>query len=225
MPTDNEELNELLRRARQEWDSAEENLKEAEQAINRQVVPAINELRYAGRRIVDALQVYSTSKDVNLAKEYLNHAIYNCHCAKHDAIDVCLSVMVTNVDAARKRYGYHNILAAFPQLPEMLECLRDVNKKVALSRGDRINREKIYESINNQKIPALKVHYERFLSSEPVYSAVTWKNRLIWAVPVGCALLAATVAIAMGIYNHPKSVSSNRAAIYANQASQSISHQ
>jgi hypothetical protein len=40
-----------------EWDLAEKYIKEAEQVANNVVFPSIKELRYAGRRIVDGLNL------------------------------------------------------------------------------------------------------------------------------------------------------------------------
>jgi hypothetical protein len=215
MPTENEEINELFRRVRDEWDSAEKNVKAAEQAVKKPVVPAINELRYAGRKLVDALHAFSNGRDVEAAKEHLGHALYSCHCAKHDAIDVCVSVMIAHIDTAKNRYGFNTILAAFPQLTEMLACMDDVNEKIQASRLDRGDREKIYASITNENIPRLEEYYKKFKSAEKVFSSVNWGKRMGWLVPVVVAIIAAGVAIGIGIYNHPKQPAANSPSIDA----------
>jgi hypothetical protein len=45
----------LLRAIQDEWNRAETDIKTAELVVNNIVIPSVKELRYAGRRIVDAL--------------------------------------------------------------------------------------------------------------------------------------------------------------------------
>ena len=80
-----------LREIATEWDKAEQLMKLAERLRAKVIHPSVNELRYAGRRLVDALNV---ADDVERDEEkrrdfgrFIGDCLFRIHCAQHDAID------------------------------------------------------------------------------------------------------------------------------------------
>jgi len=87
-----------LTQIRREWDKAEHSLKIAEQVGNQVIFPAIKELRYAGRRIVDALAECASGGDANKVRALLDDALFDCYRARHDAVDASISTIAAELD-------------------------------------------------------------------------------------------------------------------------------
>ncbi|MBK8209654.1 MAG: hypothetical protein IPK78_06420 [Rhodospirillales bacterium] len=116
-----------------QWDKAEEDIKLAEQVCNKVVWPSIKELRYAGRRVVDALHaIYSGLSDESI-NNFLQDAEFDCHRARHDAIDAATATIAIHLEAAADRIGYDAILSGFPQFPTLRKKLRIVRDKIKQS--------------------------------------------------------------------------------------------
>jgi len=111
MPATIEEITALFANARQEWNTAEETVKAAEQICGDAVIPSVKEFRYAGRRLIDAFEALEGG-DLPKANGFLQDAVFNCHCARHDAIDVSVAIIASNLSVAIKKIGYRNILNA-----------------------------------------------------------------------------------------------------------------
>lgn len=136
----------LLQDILREWNKAEKSIKLAEQLDNRVAIAAINELRYAGRRLVEALgeaQVVASEKRTAL----LNDALFFCHRARHDAIDAATNKMIGDLDQAERILGPETILEFFPKITELIYKLNKIRENVALSREQRDQRDFIYDFI------------------------------------------------------------------------------
>ncbi|GAA0757115.1 hypothetical protein FHS52_000383 [Erythromicrobium ramosum] len=81
---------EILTEIASEWGVAEEEIKLAEQIHHKVVLPAIKELRYAGRRLADALGAIARGAPATEVKDLIADARFRCHCARHDVIDASL---------------------------------------------------------------------------------------------------------------------------------------
>jgi len=80
----------LLRAIQDEWNRAETDIKTAETVVNNIVIPSVKELRYAGRRIIDAIMEMTANPsayDPARVRALLDDAHFDCHRARHDAID------------------------------------------------------------------------------------------------------------------------------------------
>jgi len=73
-----------------EWNRAEADIKTAEMGVHSIVIPSVKELRYGGRRVIDALMEIArnpNNADNTRIKALLDDAHFDCHRARHDAID------------------------------------------------------------------------------------------------------------------------------------------
>jgi hypothetical protein len=73
-----EEYKSVLTEIHDEWKKAEFCIKQAEQVNYAVVFPAIKELRYAGRRIVDALYLIASDGNQKKISEFLLDAKFDC---------------------------------------------------------------------------------------------------------------------------------------------------
>lgn len=156
-----------LENYRSEWDKAERSIKLAEQ-VNAEIVnPAIYELRYGGRRLVEALGKTDEVETIQLLKD----AHFDCMRARHDAIDAATSKMVADLDIATKRLGVTSVLAAYPALPNLVADLGAVRDLIAESRGNRDNRDAIYASIESDNLGDLVKRFRAFQANENIMLA------------------------------------------------------
>ena len=160
---------------RAQWNKAERAIKLAEQVNEEIVNPAIYELRYAGRRIVEAFDLPATERETIINK--LRDAEFDCCRARHDAIDAATSKMVAMLDAAQERLGPDVVLTHFAAFPTLVRRLGDVRDKIALSREDREDRDKIYEAIEADDLSDLVCLYRDFKASENLLKQSARRNR------------------------------------------------
>lgn len=149
-----------------EWNKAEKAIKLAENIDGEVVIPAIFELRYAGRRLVEAWAIRLSELESSLA--LLKDAKFDCHRARHDAIDAATSKMVGDMNVAVEFLSASVIIKLFPLFSEFYGSLLEVRERIAISREDRENRDKIYDTIQNVDLDRLAVLYRQFKSCEPL---------------------------------------------------------
>lgn len=147
------------------WDSAEKYLKIAEQVSDYAVIPGINELRYAGRKVLEA-----SVSDENTAKQILSDARMDCYRAQHDSIDVSVSIINTSTALMIKKFGYDRIVAVLPDLTNFIEDITIAQEKIANSREKRNNRFDVYDDIKDVDLPNLRKRYRALLAAEPSMS-------------------------------------------------------
>lgn len=143
----------LLNSVLVEWNRAEEDIKIAEQVANKVVNPSIKELRYAGRRIVDALCKYKNQEPMNDIESLLRDALFDCHRARHDAIDAGTSKIAVDLQLMIKKIKYDAILPVFPEFPNFLKALKAVRVRIQVSRKNRANREVVYTVLESIDFP------------------------------------------------------------------------
>lgn len=86
------------------WDKAEHAIKLAEQVNGQVVNPAIYELRYAGRRLIEADQLEAKG-DLEEAAKRLGDAQMDCMRARHDAVDAATSKITVHLELAIDKLG------------------------------------------------------------------------------------------------------------------------
>ncbi len=170
----------LLKSIQDEWNHAEEDIKTAEMVVQKIVIPAVKELRYAGRRIVDVLMLLTSqpdAPDLTRIQKLLDDANFNCHKARHDAIDAATAKIAADLSIMAEKLGYDAILPAYPQFPALYVDLNRVRDKITTSRRARDNRDAIYASIEIVDFPALVDSFTRMSTCEPMILALAKKGR------------------------------------------------
>ena len=198
-----EDFEKLLKSVLAEWDKAESDIKIAEQLGHQVVFPAIKELRYAGRRIVDALARILANDDNGKITALLDDALFDCYRARHDAIDASISTIAAEMDVTAKKLGYNSVLKAFPDYPSLLETLAEAQEKIASSRGRREDRDAIYQAIEQCELAKVVKLYRAFKLSEHVMRSIAKEDRF-WPkmgfLATIVSIVIAIVAIGVAIY-------------------------
>lgn len=186
---------EILRDIRQEWNKAEAAIKRAEQLVGDIHIPAVFELRYAGRRIIDALDAAHHGGTPDKILALLEDARFCCHRAQHDAIDAAMSKMSISLDNLTSRLGFDAVIAAYPPFREFYSDFMVAREKIALSRENRTDRNGIYESLTAVDLPDLTKRFTLLMAAEPIAKSAAIKLKL--GGFVGAVIAVATVLAAV----------------------------
>ncbi|MBX3508432.1 MAG: hypothetical protein KF714_06565 [Parvibaculum sp.] len=181
----------------EEWNKAESAIKLAEQVNGEIVNPAIYELRYAGRRVVEALS--KREEDPDTAKKLLDDAHFDCCRARHDAIDAATSKMTADLRIAIDRIGADVVLDKFRDLSKLLAELSKVRKLIATSRENRNDRDSIYATIQDVNLFDIVSMFDEFQASETVLKAAAARIRISRFISYGFGVLGITLTIVFGI--------------------------
>jgi hypothetical protein len=210
-----DKLDDALRGLIAQWNIAERRIKKAEQVrANEVVASAIFELRYAGRKIIDALDIIlknniGADQDAHTkVHAYLADATEDCVKAKHDAIDAMLDFITTWFHESEKRIGLDQIQKYFPAYVETTVTIGIIQDKIAASRGDRNNsRDGIYDDIERD-------HYDQILALFNNMSRSRYRvdfevgrarrnGRILWGITIASLLVGIPGLIDL-IWNHWK---------------------
>lgn len=170
----------LLKSIQDEWNRAEEDIKTAEMVVHSIVIPSIKELRYGGRRVIDALMVIAgnpENPDHDRIKALLDDARFDCHRARHDAIDAATAKIAADLEIMVEKLGYESILPAFSAFPSLYQNLTIVRDQIRKSRGKRDDREAIYSVIEAADFSELVSAFNNMRTCEPIMVALAKKNR------------------------------------------------
>jgi hypothetical protein len=180
------ELDAALLELIKQWNIAETRIKKAEQVRADQVVAsAIFELRYAGRKIIDAIEISLTEdlqadpKARRKVHSYIADATEDCVKAKHDAIDAMMTFVTTWFHRAEKFLTLDKVQHFFPSYLKTVSMIASIQDNIAASRGDRNRlRDGIYDDIDVKGYDEVLQLYDQMrLSGERVSAEVAEGRR------------------------------------------------
>jgi hypothetical protein len=152
------------------WRTVERWIKKAEQINNSALIPAINELRYAGRQLFNALllfddqaltplQIRWIEKRIIIAEQYLFNA-------EHDISDGIVGFYRSIVQGAEDRFGRNIITSHFPDFPRLREIIHSCDMLIEDARGSYENRTSNYRTIRENHLPTIISLHERFIDAQ-----------------------------------------------------------
>ena len=169
-----QELDQKLLELTKQWDIAERRIKEAEKHHDNEVIsPAVYELRYAGRKIVDALLIglnndwRNDSGARGQMNSYLADAIEDCVKAKHDAIDAMLDFITIWLQDTEEKLGLDELPNYFPKYFTVTGKISEWNSKIIESRSDRVStRQEVYNDLEKNDFREILDFYVEMKNSE-----------------------------------------------------------
>lgn len=179
---------------RHEWRRAEQLLKLNEHLRHELIIPSINELRYCGRNIIDALEEIERG-DEQSAMKFLDSAESYCRRAREDSVDAAIYFLRDSLKQAEESYGIARLLKLNPQLLSFRKSLADVSTLVVGAREDRQGRVALYDEIES-RLPALVDFSEKLRLPPTRRSQFGLSGHLSW-IAVSASVLALAVAIAL----------------------------
>ncbi len=207
-------VDDLLKQIAHEWDQAEKLIKAAERVRAQVVMASVNELRYAGRRLVDAINVADAAKADAKAREqferYIGETHMFCLRARHDAVDAVVLYVQKAVQKYEDEFGLALLGEKFPKIYEIRTTLAACDGLIVASREDRMRRVEEYATLERDHYPQLLTYYQELLSNRDVLVAMvtakqhgvaTDKNRHneVLKITVIAALVSAIVAAVLTV--------------------------
>lgn len=191
-----EKVADSLAAYREAWNKAEGAIKIAEQ-VNAEIVnPAIYELRYGGRRVVEAIAALEEGNEAACVK-LLADAHFDCSRARHDAIDAATTKMVADINIAIEKLGPDAVRSAAPDIHELIGDLGAVRDLIANSRENREDRDAIYASIEQDHLRDLAKRFRAFQANDNLMKAFARRRNIeLWfhRVMTALALIVAVVS-------------------------------
>lgn len=163
----------LLVELLKQWDIAERRIKRAEQVRENEIVSnAIYELRYAGRKVSDAIRLGIQDDWLNDSEvrrrigSFLADATEDCVKAKHDAIDSMMDFITTWLYTQEKNIGYANLQRFYPGYITTTAKIANIQDLIEESRGDRTKRrDDLYNEIENSGYQEIIEFYRQIRQS------------------------------------------------------------
>jgi hypothetical protein len=159
----------------------ERRLKQAEQLREEVVIPGINELRYAGRRFVDAWSACAgqpTAKKKQEARDHIIVARQYLQNADHDVTDAICFFIHGEINRMQRRYGVNELIRVFPQYAQFAREMQTANRIISGSRETREERALEYARLEADYINPLVNTYETLRFSEALALASAKRRRL-----------------------------------------------
>jgi hypothetical protein len=184
------------------WDETESLVKEAEQINHAMVVPAVSELRYGGRKLIDYVNGLRRG-DREAQRTHLEDFVQCCVRARHDAVDAIVSYITLYLEELETAVGSDLVETYFPSYVVLKRNLYSTAKLVAESRRDRESRNKIYSTINSEFVDKLIAQYRELSTARPQIFAAQNKRdgrqHQIWLVVALALSLIAAAALAVSL--------------------------
>ncbi len=185
----------------EDWMHAEEVLKLVERIKNEAFLPSIKELRYAGRRVVDAhLQYKADPADVKKVEWHLIEAIENCRKSRHDAIDSAINFIHERLDKLISVAGLDTVQQAFPNYVKLKPKLAEMSEQIVMSRKKRERLDLTYEALRRSHLKEVVDLFEEMLISIPIVDAIRkrrksefWKSAILIGLIIGAVVGGAIV--------------------------------
>lgn len=146
------------------WNETEDLIKEAEQINGAMIVPAISELRYGGRKLIDYLDSISCP-DPKVRQAHLADFLQCCIRARHDAVDAIVSYIALYLEELERSVSADLIERAYPDYVAFKVLLFEAAKLIAESRKDRIQRNVIYSKIKTEYVSRIIEGYSALSKS------------------------------------------------------------
>jgi len=208
----NDKLDARLQELIKQWNIAEGRIKQAENVRAQEIVSsAIYELRYAGRKTIDAIYLVLTTdwqNDDELEgpiRAYIEDAIEDCIKAKHDAIDAALSFVTRWLAEQEIRIGLKYIQQFYPNYLEIVARIADIQEEIEESRRNRTEkRDSIYDKIDVEGYDAILKLYRNMMVSRNLVDRTIRKDKIRDNVLLGLGIAGAVglIVAVLDLYFH-----------------------
>ena len=159
------------------------------------IIPAINELRYTGRRVADVLllltgsEVLSEQALTRLDEQLIIAEAYLIN-ADHDLTDAVVLNVLLHVDRVIKRHGAAKVQRYIPDYADQATKLEEAQALIKESRADRTRRGDIYSTLAKDYVPLLMALQHRIDAEPKIRLPETETKRGLWILSVLVAIAA-----------------------------------
>ncbi|MEO1038922.1 MAG: hypothetical protein AAFX09_05205 [Pseudomonadota bacterium] len=171
----NERIVRQLRDMLDAWNVAEQTMKAAERCHGALIEASVNELRYAGRRIMDAMENYEAAVaapdfedgEVRGFLTILSEASQFCKRAHHDALDATILYFGTAIEEFEREFGPGLIATHIDEYVEFRSLMRETDELIVQARRNRSqSRDANYAEISERLLPELKRCHQALVGNQ-----------------------------------------------------------
>lgn len=149
----------LMEQLAEEWNQTEQIIKLSEMVTGKAILPAIRELRYAGRRAVTTfsamVSLNGKDEDFERHKRELEDALLHVYRARRDATDAAIVIIGLEVEGLREKYGAREIQQVYPAFRELTLLVRDAQIGISEARRNLETRADNYRGLERNLLPKL----------------------------------------------------------------------
>ena len=193
------------------WCTLQGEVKRAEQISQLAVVPAINELRYAGRILVAALAQAGADHDpaensgddeldgrpladrLAIAEQYLTNA-------DNDISDALIYFFQKRVDEINERFGAAAVMEKYPKYQDISDKLQKARELIIESRANLGKRQEHYKSVKEISSELIELYFD--LNKSEVYSAIELERHARTQRRMKAAIGALSFALVVSLVVH-----------------------
>ncbi|MER9390626.1 MULTISPECIES: hypothetical protein [unclassified Mesorhizobium] len=186
------------------WNRVERRAKEVEQFRGEAIIAAINEMRYAGRRVVDVIASQRTGisnseftdlEQLAIAKNFLNNA-------DHDLTDGVLFYAHNTIQRTIERHGVKKITRYCPEFGELYGEMDAAHRIVTGSREDRLTRKAEYDRLADDYIPKIIALHKKLIATKKLRIDRDMLAWWLWVVSIIAFVgsVASVGGIALSLY-------------------------
>jgi hypothetical protein len=189
----------------------EGRLKEAENIRNKQSIAAVNELRYAGRRILCAWSLvekvrlsetvtHTQLTEISVELKAAGTFLWN---ADDDLTDDVIAHVSTEVREALKRHGRNSIIQHYSGIDNLRQGLKEAAQLKVLGRRDFDKRREHYKVLEERYVPYLLTEWSKLRDAEEVtltHMRVVERANLFWKL---LTLISFLVTLFFGVLGTP----------------------
>lgn len=179
-----------LRSITKQWFSIEGYMKSVELETSEILIPSINELRYAGRRLACVLEIVLNNGGVLNNENYLNanksitEIRNDLDKASQDLADNLLYHFSKRCDLLKNEFGMDNIVVYFPDFLEKTDEIFDYRNKIIETRTDYSKKRSLYAILFNNYVPRLIDLFSRIERNEDLLLKAARKQQIIFYVTI-----------------------------------------
>lgn len=196
------------------WDRTELIIKRAERIRGQVVEPAINELRYAGRRLVDAMHLADEASAGSSARKnfdsFVQDCLFRCYCAQHDAFDASILFVQRVIKEYETEFGLSLMHKQYPWLADLKAKIMEADELIITSRSERGKRYDVYQDLADNFLPGIVGDYKKLVSNRESLKALFEEHdkenkkengrfwTLVW-VTISAAIIGGVIAAALTV--------------------------
>lgn len=181
------------------WDETEALIKKAETISTVISVPAIGELRYGGRKLVDFVNASLSGAASDVSDEHIFEFKQCCIKARHDAVDAIVMYMKAFYESLLTKFDAALLHDGFKYDAELRSAFATVDKRVILSREERHSRNELYTKINDSDIDDLIEKFGELKHSEKIIEAQRRYRKREHRIAIA-SMLFGLIGVALSVY-------------------------
>lgn len=189
----------LLIRLREEYDCADKFCKSVEEFRDEAGIPPINELRYAGFHLLNAVTL--VNNNIQSQRDHLTSAINHCRRASYEAGEAGILTALAMVDLFKDDYSTVVVSDVIPEWVTILKRCDEIKDQISDARqtgDDRSNDHEVYmDAFVELKGFCKTLKYSRDEMNKKIAESQRQTRNFLWGTLI--ALFGIILAIVFGV--------------------------